>query len=419
MKDPVSRLASVATSVLLLALLGALPAQAGAQEQEPARPSLSQGADTNSATAYYQFGLERVQASRPGTAADAFYWASRLAPDWADPLYARWVALILADPYRLVALMDGVPSVVASPQVRRLDSLELRALQLDPLVYEDLDREIVMAYLTETTMAELRRSYRASDVELARQDVKDAVDLYLRSPAGARWRAWLAYAERRLSDALRYYAEALAKAPEEDHDSRSWMHTQRGRAFFLSGHLDSARVELGLAIDELRHRDESVTSRVYESKALLEYCLGIVLEGAGDVAGAREAYGRALVEDLAFSPAHVRLGRLLAASGDTAGARKELEQAVELAPDAPVPRLTLANRYFGSGDDRTALATLEPLLQSEPYWVEPYLLRGLVLQRLGDREGAATQYAKFLALSEATDDRRAAVTQRLAALRGQ
>lgn len=413
------RSGSLAGGALLLAILVTIPAGVRAQEKVPGRPHLAAGADTNSAAAYYAFGVERLRAGRAGVAADAFYWASRLAPDWADPLYARRDALILSRPDRLVSFMEGTRSVIESPEARQLDSLRLRALEVDPFVYEDLERDVIMAYLTERTMADLRQRYLASDVERMRQEVKNAVELYLRTPAAAWWRAWLAYAERRLPDALRYYAEALRKAPDDEHDYRSRLHAQRGRAFYLSGRRDSAQVELQWAIDELRRRDESVTIRVYESKALLEHSLGVGLENAGDTADAREAYGRALVEDLAFYPAHVRLGRLMAAAGDTAGARKELELALEVAPDAAVARLTLANHYYGSGDDRAAVTTLEPLLEREPYWVEPYLLRGLALQRLGDREGAARQFATFLALSEATDDRRAAVAQRLAALRNQ
>jgi tetratricopeptide (TPR) repeat protein len=405
--------------LLLLAVLAGLPARMPAQEEAPKRPHLAKAADTNSAAAYYAFGREQLRAERPQTAADAFYWATRLAPDWADPLYARWVALLLSHPDRLVPYMEDDETVIESPEVQRIDSLRLRALELDPFVYEDLEHELVMQYVTERLMLDLRQRYLASDIARARRELEHEVELYLRLPASARWRAWIAYADRRLDDAAKYYAEALAKAHEDEHEYRSRLHAQRARSFYLAGRRDSAQAELREAIAELRRRDESVTLPVYESKAQLEHSLGVALESTGDLAGAREAYGRALVEDLAFYPAHVRLAGLLAATGDTAGARKEYEMALDVAPGAVVARVLLANLYNAGGDYHAAVTTLEPLLESEPYWPEPYLLRGVILQRLGDLEGAAAQYTKFLELAERTDDRRAAVTQRLAALRKQ
>jgi tetratricopeptide (TPR) repeat protein len=409
------RSGSRAAGALLLAVLAAIPVVVLAQEKVPRRPRLSGDVDTNSAAAYYYFGLERLRADRADVAANAFYWASRLAPDWADPLYARRVALLLSRPERLVPFMDGAKSVVESPEGRYLDSLRLRALELDPFVYEDFEHQVVMRYVTELVTADLRLHNQTA----LRSDVEYQVRLYLKTPQAAEWRAWLAYAERRLDDAAKFYAEALKHARKDEHIYRSRLHTQRGRAFYLSGRIDSARVELERAIEELRSRDERVTIRVYESKALLEHSLGVALEKARDLAGAREAYGRALVEDLAYYPAHVRLGGLLAVAGDTAGARGEFELALEVAPGAVVARMLLANHYHGSGDYHAALTTLEPLLEREPYWAEPYLLRALALDGLGDREGAAAQYARFLERAEARDDRREAITQRLAALRSQ
>jgi Flp pilus assembly protein TadD len=408
-----------AGGALLLAAFAALPVPLRTQQQVPKRPRLEEGADTNSAAAYYDLGLERLRGERESDAADAFYWASRLAPDWADPLYARRVALLLSHPERLIPYMEGAKRAVESPEGRYLDSLRLRALELDPFVYEDLERDVVLRYVTELVLADWRGRLPPSEFERLSRDVQQEVRLYLRGERAVWWRAWLAYAERRLDDATKLYGEALKKAGDDAHDDRSRLHAQRGRAFYLRGRLDSAQVEVRQAIEELRRRDESVTLRVYESKALLEHSLGVALEKAGDLAGAREAYGRALVEDLAFHPAHVRLAGLLAAAGDTAGARSEYELALSVAPDAAVPRALLANLHYAGGDYHAVVTTLEPLLEREPYWPEPYLVRGLALQRLGDTAGAAVQYTRFLELAEAADERRAAVAQRLAALRSQ
>jgi tetratricopeptide (TPR) repeat protein len=405
-------------AAFLLILLATVPPQARAQQTLPARPRLSAGADTNSAAGYYFHGLERLRADRADEAADAFFWASRLAPDWADPLAALRVALLVSGPHRLVALVEGDRSVVGSPDGRRIDSLRLRALQLDPFVYEDLERLIVMRYVTELVVADLRREYGVSEAESRRRSVENDVRLYLRRPQAAAWRAWVAYAERRLDDAVKLYAEALKRAAGNAHAYRGQLHAQRARAFYLVGRQDSSAVELVKAIGELERRDQETLVRVYESKALLEFSLGLVLEKLGDLDGARAAYGRALVEDLAFHPAHLRLGGLRAAEGDTAGALAEFELAVEVAPDDPVARLILANHFHANGDNAAALATLEPLTEREPYWAEVHLLRALALDRLGSHEGAAAAYARFLASCEVQDDRREAVTRRLAVLEG-
>jgi tetratricopeptide (TPR) repeat protein len=401
--------------VLLLLAAGASPRGAGAQDAVRARPRLAGDADTNSAAAYYYHGLDRLNADDPHQAVDAFYWASRLAPDWADPLYALRVALLLSQPERLVGLMEEERWAVESPAGRRVDSLRLRALLLDPFVYEDLERRVILGYVTERVMVALRREYRTGDVEFVRREVENEARLYLRTPQAAAWRAWIAYSERRLDEAARLYGEALKRTREPDVLSR--LRVQRARAFYLGGHTDSALAELRQALQDLRRRDEDVVIRVYESKALLEHSLGVALERAGDRAAARDAYERALVEDLAFYPAHVRLSGLLAAAGDTARARAELETALDVAPDAAVVRMLLANHYHGGGDHRAALATLEPLLEREPYWAEAHLLRALAHDELGQRVEAAAQYGMFLALSEARDDRRAAVERRAAALR--
>src|SRR4051812_1229809 len=54
--------------------------------KELPRPRLPAGSDTNSAAAYYKWGT-RI-AVPTDTAEMALYWASRLDPEWAEPLFA-------------------------------------------------------------------------------------------------------------------------------------------------------------------------------------------------------------------------------------------------------------------------------------------------------------------------------------------
>src|SRR5262245_63981256 len=72
---------------MLLALVASL-----SYAQNPKRPSVPRGADPNDWEAYYDLGIELLQNDRGGPAEAAFLWASRLRPDRAEPLYARWIA---------------------------------------------------------------------------------------------------------------------------------------------------------------------------------------------------------------------------------------------------------------------------------------------------------------------------------------
>src|SRR5262249_2341785 len=105
----------------------------------PKRPSLG-GGDTNSAYAYYQYGMSNL--NTPRKAADAFYWAGQIDPTWAQAPYARRIALLLAadDPF-VIGYMDGVRSFTHSKQGTRIDSLELRARMLNPFLNRELDKE--------------------------------------------------------------------------------------------------------------------------------------------------------------------------------------------------------------------------------------------------------------------------------------
>ncbi|MGK4301757.1 hypothetical protein, partial [Klebsiella pneumoniae] len=84
----------------------------------PARPPISSQyggpADTaaarNSADAYMAYGLTKL-GLEPDTAAAAFYWASRLDPWRAEPLYARSLAILLAH------IPDRAPSYVQRRRV--------------------------------------------------------------------------------------------------------------------------------------------------------------------------------------------------------------------------------------------------------------------------------------------------------------
>ena len=131
---------TVAAPILAAAGLLRLSLSLAAQNV-PARPPLH-GADTNQAAAYYQYGLSML-AQDPFKAADAFYWAARIDPSWAQPLYAGRIAYLMgADDRVVIGYMDGNRSFTRSKDARRIDSLELRARMLDPFMPRDPDKDL-------------------------------------------------------------------------------------------------------------------------------------------------------------------------------------------------------------------------------------------------------------------------------------
>src|SRR3954469_10285811 len=96
-----------------------------------ARPKLRDVTDTNDAQAYFNAGLASFR-NDPFYASAAFYWAARIDPGWGDPLYARRTALLAQNRGLLNALMNGSSRRSRSKELRALDSLQARALMLNP-----------------------------------------------------------------------------------------------------------------------------------------------------------------------------------------------------------------------------------------------------------------------------------------------
>lgn len=391
-------------SWLALFFLGASSLLAQDRDSHPL-PQLGPDADARDARAYYEYGIERT-VEHPDSAANAFYWASRLDPTWAQAWYARWVALHLSDRKRLYHYTRDNEDVLTSPEVLRIDSLYFRALQLNPFFFRR------MAYLWNETFWRQAVVMKWSRMPYSNAELNYILDSLLTEDTTTHVRAWLAYSERQFRSALGHYARLLG-GDEDDARIRAW----RGHTFFLLRQYDSAQVAFNEAIDELRQRDEDEFVILYESKAMLEYALGRAFEAAGNRQGATEAYSRSLLEDLAFYPAHQRLGVLALSAGDTVAAVSEFEFAAQTDPTAPVPRVWLGSTLYSMGRYQEAVPALEQAIALEPYWAEPYYILGHVLEALGDREGALLSYASFAGLAKATDDRHALVTQKISTLK--
>jgi tetratricopeptide (TPR) repeat protein len=385
----------------LLLLLAAAPADAQRRDGVPRRPRLAAAADTNDARAYFRQGQDLLQ-RHPGEAADAFYWASQIDPAWADPLYGRYAALLMADSRRLVLYYNGDRRTRLRPEVLAIDSLHYRALRMDPFLRRQFDREMIRLYVmtlvSDPTDLASDRSLAAFYTETVLADLPPLL------------RGRVMAGEGRLQQALQAYDEALRERRTRRSEPLRVLRHERGRMFALAGNDSMALVELGHAVEagtEEEEGDELVW--LYDSKAVLEHSRGMVHERMGDFAAARDAYARALVEDLSYHPAHVRLGALALAEGDTATALLEMGLAVDAAGrDDPATGLAHAALLARLRRLPEAEAALEAITEAAPYYADAWFLLGLVRdwQRPGDSVDA---FRVFLDRARRDDPRRAQV----------
>jgi tetratricopeptide (TPR) repeat protein len=393
-------------AVLALLVLVALP-PVGAQKKSnvPARPKLVFTTDTNDAEAYYQLG-QVLLAGDPKQAADAFYWTTRLNPNAANAFYGRHAALLLADPSRLARYMDRDYKKRPSAELMQIDSLQARALMLNPFLYRKYDQVVLRRYFEHVVLRYSSGVYAPSTAAVDR-----AYYEWL-AHAGPSIKALAAYCSGRLDDALRAYAEAIVKAKE-----KSYFRVERGRTFLLVGQPDSALAEIRLALDELRKRDSKELVVLYSSKAMLEHSIAKIHEARGDSDSAQAAYGRALEEDLAFYPAHVNLGMLALQAGDTATGLSELELAVQIRGDEPMLRLFYGYLLAQVNRFAEAEAQLTKAIELEPYYARSYQLLGQVYYVQRKSAEAIVQYEAYLARAALTDAPRQDIMQQLEVLR--
>ncbi len=404
---------AVLLSSLVASMLAAVPPSTlqGQGDKAPKRPKLEAGADTNFAPAYYESGVATIERD-PERAAAAFYWAARLDPAWAQPLYARRVALLMADPRLLVGYMNGNRRYVESKEARSIDSLELRALMLDPFLARDLDKPLIVAYLRALVQDELRQSGDQMDAGTSTR-FDYYMERYLRNNARDRVRADVAISDGRVPEALDLYQKALGQERDEE---AAGIHVERARAFHQLGNDDSTRAELAQALERLRKKDQKALVYVYQSKALLEHGIGLTYEIKAQFEPAREAYGRALQEDLSYYPAHIRLGSVALAVGDTTSALSEMDLAVQVKGNDPWVRATYGATLAQTGRAADAAVQLKKAVELEPFYPGPYYLLGRIAEVLGKSAEAAEDYRGYLSHASSGDIRVPDVKQRLAAL---
>jgi tetratricopeptide (TPR) repeat protein len=377
-------------SLLAVFLMTAAHIVLAQTKNEPTRPRLPADADTNNARTYYDYGLAKL-ARDPAEAAGAFYWAMRINPTVPDAYYARRSALLLTDKIRFQQYMEDDRHTLQSDEIKRIDSLYYYALTINPFMYRGLDALLFRSYLDGLADEYMRQN---------NVNVQYAINVWLtRMPPALKARR--AYGEGNFNDALKYYADAI-----KDARFKADLRTERGRLFFQVRQPDSALAELTESLDELRRVDKRELVYTYESKALLEHSIALVQQSLGNAAAAKEAFARALEEDLSYFPAHVQLANLAMSAKDTATALSEMELAVQIRPNDPTLRFAYGYALIASTNFDEAEAQFRKAIEVDPVYASPYFMLALVLDSQGKAPEALASYRAFLARASQTDPRR-------------
>ncbi len=390
--------------LLLLVAVGSVPLSAQRLGPEQRRPKLAADADTNDASAYLAHGVRSADEA-PDLAAAAFYWAARLDPSSADALYGLRVASLMRKPTDLSAYIVSTRRARENKKFLQLDSLQLRALRLNPLFHRRLDYTMIMAYY--------RYAFKDDVGSMSRREFEAQInEILLKEPPAVR--ADVMYGQGRLDQALIEYEDAIrvSRFP-------IGLRLDRARVYAMKGDLPKALAEFGTTLGMLKARDEKKDGFVifYDSKALVEHSIGLLHARAGSVDSAKAAFGRAMTEDLAYFPAHVELGRLALEQKDTVTAVSELALAADLAADEPYVHYLHGGMLVATGQHAEAVAPLKKAIDLEPLYAAPHAALGTALERTGDKAAATAAYERFLVLAGRRDPQRNAVTQRLGALK--
>jgi len=393
-------------AVLLGALVAAHAAEpnlAGAQEKPPRRPKLAAGADTNSARAYYDVAIQILQ-SDPEKAADALFWSTRLEPTWAEAYYARRVALLLEDKRRLRAYWAGDRRTIESKDIRRIDSLFYRALTLNPFVSQVLDRQ-----LFEAVADDIAREYERAGAGNT-TEIRYLIDREMQKASPA-MKGWLAYGDGRFAEAASWYAQAI----REDKRNEP-LRLDRARVLYQMNEPDSALADLKLAIEDMRKRDKKDLIYVYQSKALAEHSVAMVNIRLGHTDAAREAFGRALQEDLSYAPAHMQLAYMSLEAKDTASALTEMELAAQLQGSDAATHYIYGFMLAAAAKLGPAEAEFRKAIAIDEDYAAPRFYLGKILDGAGKRSEALEQFRSFLGHAAKTDARRDEAQQYIAIL---
>ncbi|HTO72510.1 MAG TPA: tetratricopeptide repeat protein, partial [Gemmatimonadales bacterium] len=361
----------------VLALLLGITTAAAAQapfDKPPKRPHLDGKADTNSALAYYSYGIAELE-GEPYQAATAFYWAARLDPTWAAPLYAQRTALLLSHPQTdLTFYLTRHRDALKSRDIQRIDSLAYRALVKNPFIDRRMDGMLITVWLGRETGHEVT----LNNIGIGNPNIL----------------AWAAYLRGDYQNAAERLEKLIGHSPRSP-GLRYWMALTR----FAQGQLDSARDQLRQSVDFEREVEEDIPGVGWLSHASDEYAIGLLFGLTSQPDSARAAYERALSEDVRFHPAHYQLGKMRLLAHDTTGAIDECLQAVSLSPDDAGYLTDVGVLLIATGQVDSGATMLRRAVAAEPYYALPHYTLGLVYEQSGMRAEARGEFETFVALA--------------------
>jgi Tetratricopeptide repeat len=349
--------------------------------QQPQRLRLERDADTNDWRAYYAYGFKQL-GIHPSRSDSAFYWASRLAPNRAEPLYGRWVAFWLRNVSIFEDyLLEQTPREEVA-HVARADTFLIAALWRNPLLVRTLELRIYDQLPGDWSQDEWTQGW----LEFGRGHPDRAADLWGR---------------------------LLRSHP----DRRPWVRYDRAIVLAALQHYDSAIGDLHFLVagfDRLRLRRDSLV-RVIDRKEYLLYGIGLLWLAVPNLDSATAAFQEALVADLSYAPAHEGLAEIALARGDPTGAAREFQLAVDLIPRDVWYRDRLGIALAQAGHLPEAAAQLDSVTRQEPLFSDGFYQLGIVLDAAGQHAAAATAFHQYLALAARVEEGRIRdVQQRLA-----
>jgi predicted O-linked N-acetylglucosamine transferase (SPINDLY family) len=155
--------------------------------------------------------------------------------------------------------------------------------------------------------------------------------------------------------------------------------------------LYAAPLRMAVVFGWLWKRDRAVVPAADVAAAEQLVIEGNRLEDTGDLASARERYRRALAIAPTYARAHVSLGVALEANGDDEGARACYESALQLENGNAAAAYNLGKLFFLRRSYAESDRLLRQALARRTDFPEARIVRGYVLQALGDLQGAAAE----------------------------
>jgi tetratricopeptide (TPR) repeat protein len=379
-----------------------IAALVGASDTDAPRPPIPAGSDVNDPESYLAVGDGAIDAN-PEIAANAFHWAARLDPTNALAYYGQRTAQLTANGRLLQAYMEGRGRALRSPERRAIDSLYLRAVQLDPLLYPRYARTVYDSWV--------ERRARTNSQMVARM-------IFTR--AGPMMSARYAAALGEVETAINHYAKALEAGGDTAliRFERGMVYATLSPLFEVAGIVDSALADLeavSVAI-AARQSDSTADATYYFSTALHEHRIAALLALRGDRAAAREAYGRVMAEDLSYFPAHLATAALAIEMSDTLTALSAIALAADAAPNEPVVQLRRGELFAVTEQYAESAEAMRKVIALEPYFALPHYRLADVLEILGDEAGALEEYRRFVTLGRMRDPLRGVAEERIAVL---